>query len=138
MEKIFEKLNRYFGAWCIGILNPNAGRWDVSPTRDIIGYLKAKNAEGHHIFLKPVTEEPFLLVDDICPEGLSAHQTRGYWRPGRLIVETSPANFQIWIKANRALTLTEKRYWLKRFHSDPGCDPHSRWGRCPGFRNRKE
>jgi hypothetical protein len=138
MEKIFEKLGRYFGEWKIGILNPNGGRWDVSPSKEIINYLKAKNATGHHIFIKPVSEEPFLLVDDISPKGLMAHKVSGCWRPGRLVVETSPANFQIWIKSNRALTLAEKRFWLKRFHSDPGCDPNSRWGRCPGFRNRKE
>jgi hypothetical protein len=138
MEKIFEKLGRYFGEWKIGILNPNGGMWDVSPTREAINYLKAQNATGHHIFIKPISEEPFLLVDDISPEGLLAHKISGTWRPGRLIVETSPANFQIWIKSNRPLTLSEKRFWLKRFHSDPGCDPNSRWGRCPGFRNRKE
>jgi len=27
---------------------------------------------------------------------------------------------------------------LKRLHSDPGADPNNRWGRCPGFRNRKQ
>ena len=26
----------------------------------------------------------------------------------------------------------------KKLHSDPGADPNHRWGRCPGFRNRKE
>ena len=35
------------------------------------------------------------------------------------------------------MSLKEKRYWLKKLHSDPGADPNNRWGRCPGFRNRK-
>lgn len=55
-----------------------------------------------------------------------------------MVVETSPDNYQVWIHANRSISLDEKRYWLKRLKSDPGADPHNRWGRCPGFRNRKE
>jgi hypothetical protein len=55
-----------------------------------------------------------------------------------MVVETSPDNYQVWIHANRSIPLDEKRYWLKRLKSDPGADPHNRWGRCPGFRNRKE
>ncbi len=35
------------------------------------------------------------------------------------------------------MQLEAKRYWLKKLHSDPGADPRNRWGRCPGFRNRK-
>jgi len=54
-----------------------------------------------------------------------------------MIVETSPGNYQVWIHSSRRLSLEEKRYWLKRLHSDPGADPNNRWGRCPGFRNRK-
>ena len=27
---------------------------------------------------------------------------------------------------------------MKKLHSDPGADPNNRWGRCPGFRNRKD
>jgi hypothetical protein len=54
-----------------------------------------------------------------------------------MIVETSPRNYQVWIHSSRQLWLEEKRYWLKRLNSDPGADPNNRWGRCPGFRNRK-
>ena len=55
-----------------------------------------------------------------------------------MIVETSPHNFQVWIHASRPLPLDEKRYWLRKLQSDPGADPNNRWGRCPGFLNRKE
>jgi len=52
-------------------------------------------------------------------------------------VETSNNNYQLWIHSRRPLSLKEKRYWLKKLNSDPGADPKNRWGRCPGFRNRK-
>jgi len=55
-----------------------------------------------------------------------------------MVVETSPRNYQVWIHSQRQLSLVEKRFWLKRLGSDPGADPNNRWGRCPGFRNRKD
>jgi hypothetical protein len=55
-----------------------------------------------------------------------------------MVVETSPGNFQVWIHSRRPLSLTEKSFWLKKLRSDPAAHPLNRWGRCPGFRNRKE
>jgi hypothetical protein len=55
-----------------------------------------------------------------------------------MVVETSPGNFQVWIHSLRSLSLTEKSFWLKKLRSDPAAHPRNRWGRCPGFRNRKE
>ena len=55
-----------------------------------------------------------------------------------MVVETSPQNYQVWIRCRRELSLDEKRHWLKKLGSDPGADPNNRWGRCPGFRNRKD
>jgi hypothetical protein len=50
---------------------------------------------------------------------------------------SSPANFQGWIRSDRPLDDAEKRYWLRKFGSDPGATPRGRWGRMPGFRKRK-
>ena len=55
-----------------------------------------------------------------------------------MIVSTSPENYQIWIHSDRELSVDEKRFWLVGMNSDPGADPRHRWGRCPGFFNRKE
>ena len=64
--------------------------------------------------------------------------SRPLWvKAGRLVVETSPGNYQVWIRTDRVLSLQEKRHWLRRLGSDPGADPNGRWGRTPGFRNRK-
>ncbi len=138
MEKIFQKLERYFGPWKIGVLNPDRGLWSLSPSMNKIGYLKAMNASGYHIFMKPLNERYYLLLDDI-PETKLKHQKepKGF-KPGRLVVETSPGNFQVWIKAGRSMSNPEKRYWIRYFGADRACDPNLRWGRCPGFRNCKE
>ena len=137
MDRIFKKLERYFGAWMIGIMNPDRGLWSVEPSKDRVGYLKAVNAKGCHIFMKPENEDRFLLLDDIADNRLKFQKYHDRYRSGRLVVETSPRNFQVWIKSDRKISNPEKRYWINFFNSDPACDPNQRWGRCPGFRNRK-
>jgi hypothetical protein len=141
MEKILRKIGDYFGsAWRLAILDMKKGRWIVDPAPSRIGYLKAENANGRHILMQPVDEARYLLADDLCWEMICRqhrHDNRR-WKPGRMVVETSPQNYQVWIRSQRELSLTEKHYWLKRLGSDPGADPNDRWGRCPGFRNRKD
>lgn len=140
MIKIMKKIGRYFGDWYLAVLNPGKGRWIVAPGKDIISYLKAMNARGNHILMKPKDENEgsFLLLDDLKQKDLvKDHQHGERWKHGRMIVETSPDNFQVWIRAHRTLTNTEKAYWIKRCRADTACSPKHRWGRCPGFRNRK-
>ena len=141
MKKILRKIGDYFGSgWRLGVLDIEKGRWIVDPAPSRIGYLKAENANGRHILMQPADESRYLLADDLCWERVCRQhrQTNGIWKPGRMVVETSPHNYQVWIRSQRQLSLAEKRYWLKRLGSDPGADPNTRWGRCPGFRNRKD
>ncbi|MCP4077957.1 MAG: hypothetical protein GY744_17440, partial [Gammaproteobacteria bacterium] len=107
-----------------------------------IPYLKAENSNGRHILIQPLRETEcfYILADDINRSLILRHHIYkdGRWKPGRMVVETSPDNFQVWIHCANALSLNEKKYWLKKLCSDPGASPNNRWGRCPGFRNRKE
>jgi hypothetical protein len=143
MESIFEKLSRYFyHRWHVAVLDMDIGRWVIAPKPSNISYLKAENANGRHILIQPhSTSAPYyLLVDDLTWTLIQQqHQHKdGRWKPGRMLVETSNNNYQLWIHSRRPLSLNQKRYWLKRLNSDPGADPNNRWGRCPGFRNRKD
>lgn len=143
MEKIFNKLDRYFcNQWHVGVLDMDIGRWFVDAKASNIAYLKAVNADGKHILIQPGSchESHFLLADDLNHKLIDRHHKApdGKWKPGRMVVETSDGNFQVWIHSSRPVSLEEKRYWLKRLNSDPGADPNNRWGRCPGFRNRKD
>jgi len=143
MKTIIYKLDRFFlGKWSIAVLDSDRGRWLLKPGTRIISYLKAENANGRHILIQPAhgIQSSFLMADDITwPRIEMQHMGPDrLFKPGRMIVETSPDNHQIWIRSSRPLSLEEKRYWLHRLKSDPGADPNGRWGRCPGFRNRKE
>lgn len=135
-----KKLGRFFyDGFQIAVLNlEGKGRWITDNSFKTIPYLKAENAKGNHILIRPAAQPSYLLVDDLSPALLQQHhQHEGKWKPGRMVVETSPNNYQIWIHSDRSIPLDQKRYWLRRLKSDPGADPHNRWGRCPGFRNRK-
>ena len=138
MEKIFSKMNRYFQNYEIACLGEGEkeGLWIVKSKN--INHLKAMNAQGRHIFIRPDFEkEPyFLMCDDL--KDLNQHKINGQWRPGRMVIETSPENYQVWIRSDRKIANNEKKHWLKMFGSDPGASPLHRWGRCPGFRNRKQ
>lgn len=141
MKKIFYKINNFFsGNWRLAVLDLKAGRWTIRADPSKVAYLKAENANGKHILLQPENESCYMLADDLPMETLKRHHTGidGVWRPGRMVVETSPGNYQVWIRSSRPLSYEKKRYWLKRMHSDPGAAPKNRWGRMPGFRNRKE
>lgn len=142
MHKIFSKLDRFFEKWELGILDEPKDSLTTRPAKlSLLPFLRARNAQGCHIFCRPVESlEPYyLLVDDIDQARLDLqHKLDGRFRAGRMIVESSPANFQVWIHSDRPLTNDEKTYWLGRFGSDPGATPRGRWGRMPGFRNRKD
>lgn len=143
LKKVFSKIDRFFTAnWRLAVLDLDRGRWFVPTNYLSIPYLKAENAKGRHILIQPnKTVEPFyMLADDLTWELIQKqHMTvaRSY-RPGRMIIETSPGNYQVWIRSKRKLTIDEKKFWLKKMKSDPSASPKNRWGRCPGFRNRKE
>ena len=142
MEKIFRKLSYFFvKKWKVAVLDIDRGLWCVEPNPKSIKYLKAENAQGRHILMQPMPEiaHYYLLIDDINWSIIKHHHCNpdGTWKRGRMIVETSPGNYQVWIHSSNAMTIDNKRYWLKLLCSDPGADPNNRWGRCPGFRNRK-
>ncbi len=143
MKTILWKINCFFYGHCsLAVLDEAAGRWIVKSESKNISYLKAENANGRHILVKPDQQiEPYyLLVDDLNINQVNSHHrsSANLYKYGRMVVETSPGNYQVWIHSSRSLSLNEKRYWLKKLNSDPGADPHNRWGRCPGFRNRKQ
>jgi len=142
MHKIFSKIDQFFDHnWQLGILRPESGLQILNPDPTFIPYLKAQNARKNHILIRPnkTVESFFLLIDDVPWVTLESQHKAviGSWFPGRFIVETSPKNFQLWLRFDSPLSLSKKIELLQHFKSDPACYPKSRFGRCPGFRNTK-
>lgn len=92
--------------------------------------LEQRQELKNSIVVRPLDASRFILFDD-CD--IKKHMGK----PGRLIVETSPNNFQVWVKTDREVTNTEKSFWIAKLGADKNCFPEGRWGKCPGYFNYK-
>jgi len=143
--KILSKVGKFFGPYEFGVYD-GTSVWKRNPNeRNIFNYLKAMNLQGKHIFIRPKDESCFLMCDDLnWDQVIRYHSEKGSvsgivrYRPGRMVVESSPGNYQVWVHSENRLSADVKLHWLRKMGSDPGADPRLRWGRCPGFTNRKE
>jgi RepB DNA-primase from phage plasmid len=141
---IIEKFRTFFGQDMILAIQSEKGKRDlpVTSAEKIAGYLRYCNLRGENILFRPDVsqEDHFLMIDHDA--GFDVVQRwhlceSGIWKPGRCIIESSPDNFQVWIKFHKKITVETKRYWLRRMQADPGAGPVMRHGRMPGFCNRK-
>lgn len=120
--------------------------WRRPATVNVLRYLSAMNAAGKHIFWRPTPgREPYyMLHDDANVAALlryyrfNAARRPAWAMSGCLIIETSPGNYQVWIRLAAPASPEEKKRWLDFVGSDPGAAPLHRWGRAPGWRNVKE
>lgn len=102
-----------------------------------ISYYQAKNREGYNIYFRPVGYE-YVLLDDLQRAVLAK---LAQIKPC-LLIETSPANYQAWVKLKD--TPQEKEEALAicvemaaMFDADMASAEPVHLGRLPGFTNRK-
>jgi len=102
--------------------------------------LKALNAQDHEIYVRPAGDHGWILIDDLTRSAIEKLDQQGL-RPS-LVVETSPQNYQAWLWMGRALPAEERlqlsRDITREFGGDTGAIGSLRYGRLPGFTNRKE
>lgn len=106
--------------------------------KHVIGFLKARNANGSDVYCRPVGYQ-YVLLDDLAIESLKALDELS---PCALI-ETSPKNYQAWLiladpPTNRETAKEICKLLAARFNADPGSAEPDHVGRLPGFTNRKE
>jgi hypothetical protein len=105
----------------------------------MLPFLKYRNANGAHIYIRPTGESPYTLLDDLIPATLNQLSAEGY--SPAAVVETSPGSFQAWLRHAQPLskelgTLAAKTL-ADEFGADRGAADWRRFGRAPGFTNRK-
>lgn len=102
-----------------------------------LAWLKRCNASGENIYVRPVHPHGFTLLDDINCAAVANLQGRGVVA----VVETSPQNFQAWIRHSRHLEPKLSTRVAKLLATDFAADLSSadflHFGRLPGFTNRK-
>lgn len=102
-----------------------------------VEYMKKMNMDNYHIYCRPVGLQ-YILPDDIEFSKLS---DLAKLKPC-LLIETSPKNYQAWLKLKNCPTdyesaLTITRELQIRLDSDKAAVSPKQVGRLPGFTNRK-
>jgi hypothetical protein len=131
----------------IGIRDAASGRmmnrtWTAEQVLEQLPQLKALNARGNDIFVRPAAQSPghgLVLVDDLSRTTLAALDRDG--RGPAVIVETSPRNYQAWIRlpgqASDAQRTEVARRLAREYAGDPASADAQHYGRLAGFTNRK-
>lgn len=108
--------------------------------QDLLPFLRAKNAEGHHLYIRPANRSGLVLLDDLSFGDDSKLSAAGLSPAAWL--ETSPDNFQAWVRVSTKavdpkLLSAVARYLAKSFGADPNSADWRHYGRLAGFTNRK-
>jgi hypothetical protein len=104
-----------------------------------LDWLASENAKGHHIYIRPSGLSQLTLIDDLTRNSLKRLIDTGY--TPACVVETSPGNFQAWLKHAWSLTAQEgtvaAKILAERFGGDPNSADWRHFGRLAGFTNPK-
>lgn len=60
----------------------------------------------------PEIAQYYLLIDDINWSIIKHHHCNPdkTWKKGRLVIETSPGNYQVWIHSSNVMSIDNKRF----------------------------
>lgn len=102
-----------------------------------LGYLSTENMKGYNIYFRPQGYQ-YILLDDVKKEQL---QSLSEIKPC-LLIETSPNNFQVWLKlrtvpTDKAQATTICKQLAEKFEADLGSADPEHVGRLPSYTNRK-
>jgi hypothetical protein len=114
--------------------------WDEDTLTRSTAWLKLQNMSGRNVYVRPKGEHNLSLVDDLSAESVARMKREGF-QPA-VLVETSPDNFQAWLKHPRGLprelSTATARELAERFGGDRGAADWRHFGRLSGFTNRKQ
>jgi hypothetical protein len=153
MEITTNAVRRQIGAmgtavFEVGLFNPepNGGApemlprtWDVETLMKSIPWMRLQNLGGRNIYVRPHGEHNLSMLDDLTAQSVARLKSSGFGPA--LVVETSPGNFQAWLKhpesLSPALSTAVAKKLAKEFDADPGAADWRHFGRLSGFTNRK-
>ena len=114
--------------------------WDMQAVLKSIPWLRLQNCYGRNIYIRPRGEHNLSLIDDLTAASIERMKAEGF-HPA-LVVETSPGNFQAWLKHSRRLSkelgTAAARALAQEYEGDLGAADWRHFGRLAGFTNRKE
>lgn len=132
----------------IGLFDPDAGPkqpvmiprvWDAETILRSTAWLRLQNRNGRNLYVRPKGEHDLSLVDDLTKDAVSMMKATGF-NPA-VVVETSPNNFQTWVKhperLSKEVSTAAARALAEKFGGDRGAADWRHFGRLAGFTNRK-
>jgi len=129
----------------VGVRDPVRGmltrRGSAAEIEARVGWLRAMNARGADIFVRPAEPGGLVLVDDVGREALGRMVADGL--PPAVVTETSRDNHQAWVRltegpVTREVGTEAARGLAGRYGGDPRSAEAGHYGRLAGFTNRKE
>ena len=113
--------------------------WDSDTLVRSVPWLRRENREGRNIFCRPQGEHRLSLIDDLSLAAVTEMKRSGFGPA--LVVETSPKNFQAWVKhpnpLRAELSTAVAKALAAKFGGDDGAADWRHFGRLAGFTNRK-
>ncbi len=114
--------------------------WDAARVEASIAWLKRQNAGGDDIYIRPKGSVGLLFVDDLAAAAVARLRAEGL--APAVLVESSPGNFQAWVRVAMApiapaLASAAARELAVRYGGDPQSAAWRHYGRLAGFTNRK-
>lgn len=116
--------------------------WTKAETLKSMPWLKRENAKGSNVYVRPSGDknQGLILVDDLSIGKIEQMKKDGF-EPAA-VVETSPLNYQAWVRISESPLLPEvatiaSKNVSKLYESDPNSADWRHFGRLAGFTNRK-
>jgi len=116
--------------------------WSDDEVLKSVSWLKRENAKGADIYVRPAGDknQGIVLVDDLSFGSLERMKSKGF-EPAA-VVETSPQNFQAWVRLSKTpldsrLATALSRGIANHFEADLNSADWRHFGRLAGFTNQK-
>ena len=130
--------------YAIGVRDPARGMLTRTGSADEIvagiGWLKAMNAQGNDISVRPAGSSGLVLVDDLSATALKELNRDGLTPAA--VAETSAGNYQAWVRVSDGPLLPDiateaAREMAARYGGDPNSADWRQEGRLAGFTNQQ-
>jgi hypothetical protein len=113
--------------------------WGTKQVLKSLLWLRRENLNSGHIYVRPAGAHGLSLVDDLKADALARMKAEGF--APAAVVETSPGNFQAWLKHGvilaKVVSTRAAQLLAARFGGDPGSADWRHFGRLAGFTNPK-
>jgi hypothetical protein len=113
--------------------------WGAKQVLKSLLWLRRENLNRGHIYVRPAGAHGLSLVDDLKADALARMKAEGF--ESAATVETSPGNFQAWLKhgemLDEAASTRAAKMLAERYGGDLGSADWHHFGRLAGFTNPK-